>query len=106
MLFLGGGNPAHLPEVTKAFRDAAERLVKDKQRWQQVAGVYDSPQGAAPFLEVFAEYLNRHYSLGLSPRNIALTNGSQNSFFLLFNLFAFLQTLVQFLAANGQTGKP
>ncbi len=88
MLFLGGGNPAHIAEVSEAFRSQAAQLVEDQQRWQSVAGVYDSPQGAASFLQTLAEFFQRNFDLPITEKNISLTNGSQNSFFLLFNLFA------------------
>jgi valine--pyruvate aminotransferase len=48
---------------------------------------YSNPQGDAAFIEALVSFFNRHYDWNLSPENIALTNGSQNAFFYLFNLF-------------------
>jgi valine--pyruvate aminotransferase len=40
------------------------------------------------FLDVLTNLFRREYGWGISPENIALTNGSQNAFLSLFNLFA------------------
>jgi valine--pyruvate aminotransferase len=39
-------------------------------------------------LEALAELFSREYGWDIGPANIALTNGSQSAFFMLFNLFA------------------
>jgi valine--pyruvate aminotransferase len=49
---------------------------------------YDSPQGKASFLETLAAFFQQQYGWNISSRNIALTHGSQSSFFILFNSFA------------------
>lgn len=82
---LGGGNPAVIPEVNVVFQQAFEQL---GDTFLQSAGNYSSPQGDKVFIEALTNFLNRQYHWGLSSNNIALTNGSQNAFFYLFNLFS------------------
>ena len=88
VLMLGGGNPAHIPEAQALFRERMGRLLDEPAEFARVIGDYDSPQGNRAFLVALAELLNREYGWGLTPDNIALTNGSQSAFFLLFNMFA------------------
>ena len=88
VLMLGGGNPAHIPEAQALFRERMGRLLDEPAEFARVIGDYDSPQGNRAFLIALAELLNREYGWGLTPDNIALTNGSQSAFFLLFNMFA------------------
>ena len=51
-------------------------------------GFYDGPQGSEEFIRALVAMLNDHYDWALDEKNIAITNGSQSSFFSLFNLFA------------------
>lgn len=88
VLMLGGGNPAHIPEAQALFRERMGQLLDEPDEFARVIGDYDSPQGNRAFLIALAELLNREYDWGLTPDNIALTNGSQSAFFLLFNMFA------------------
>ena len=88
VLMLGGGNPAHIAEAQALFRERMQQLLDEPAEFDRVIGDYDSPQGNRAFLIALAELLNREYGWGLTPDNIALTNGSQSAFFLLFNMFA------------------
>ena len=88
---LGGGNPAHIPEVENLFREELSRLLGDDQEYRRMLGNYPVPAGEERFRIVLAELLNREYGLDVSAKNIALTNGSQSGFFLLFNLLAGVQ---------------
>ena len=87
-LMLGGGNPAHIPEVQALFRQRMNQILDQPGEFERLIGNYDTPQGSAPFLEALAGLLNQEYNWGICPENIALTNGSQNAFLSLFNLFA------------------
>jgi len=87
MLMLGGGNPARIPEMESKFREHMLRLVERGDFDDLVSG-YDAPQGHRRFLEALAELLHRRFRWEVKPSNIALTNGSQTSFFYLFNLLA------------------
>ena len=87
LCMLGGGNPAFIPEAQELFAREMQKLVSSKD-FAQAIGTYDGPHGNQRFREVLADYLNDQYGWGLSANNIALTNGSQNSFFYLFNALA------------------
>lgn len=84
---LGGGNPAVIPKIMNIFREELQALI-DHENINQHLGYYSSPQGDAPFIDALVNFLNERYPWNLSGKNIALTNGSQQSFFYLFNLFA------------------
>ena len=89
----GGGNPAKIDAVNELFLETYKALGNDND-----AGVpnnsaiismanYANPQGDAAFIDALVGFFNRHYDWNLTAENIALTNGSQNAFFYLFNLF-------------------
>ncbi|MFT5117525.1 MAG: valine--pyruvate aminotransferase [Kiritimatiellia bacterium] len=84
---LGGGNPAIIPKVMDVFRQETQALI-DNQQWNQSLGYYSSPQGDTKFISALVDFLNDRYHWNLTTKNIALSNGSQNSFFYLFNLLA------------------
>jgi valine--pyruvate aminotransferase len=88
MLMLGGGNPAHIPEVQALFRLSMDRLMAEPGRLERTLGNYDAPQGHLVFIEALAELLNDNLGWDIGPQNIATTNGSQMAFFILMNLFA------------------
>jgi valine--pyruvate aminotransferase len=87
-LMLGGGNPAHIPEVQNIFRQRMEAILSKSGEFERVIGNYDTPQGAKAFIGALAELFRDEFSWDVGPENLALTNGSQNAFFSLFNLFA------------------
>ncbi|MBN1973797.1 MAG: valine--pyruvate transaminase [Sedimentisphaerales bacterium] len=87
-LMLGGGNPAHIPEVQKYFRDSIEKLLRDGSAFEKAIGNYDPPSGNIEFIEAVAKLLQKEYGWNIKSKNIALTNGSQIAFFILFNIFA------------------
>lgn len=86
-VMLGGGNPAVIPEVHAKLGQVVEQL-QQSGRLIDALSNYDAPQGRAGFLEVLADYFRQRYGWPISSRNIALTHGSQSSFFILFNSFA------------------
>ena len=82
---LGGGNPAHIPEVEAILREAMADVTADTQAFGKMVGEYDAPGGNVAFRETLASLLTEQFGLALSQENIAITNGSQSSFGLLFN---------------------
>jgi valine--pyruvate aminotransferase len=88
MHLLGGGNPAHIPEVQEAFRNAMHRILADGKHFERMIGNYDGCQGNTEFIAALADLLQHKFGWDVGPANIAVTNGSQSSFFVLFNLFA------------------
>ena len=87
-LMLGGGNPSHVPQVQALFRKRMEDILAQPGEFERLIGNYDTPQGSKNFIEALVELFRNEFGWNLDPENVALTNGSQNSFFYLFNLFA------------------
>ncbi len=88
ILMLGGGNPAHIAEVQRHFRESMIALLDSGNRFERALGDYDPPEGNTEFIQAVAGLLREQLGWAIGPRNIALTNGSQSAFFVLFNLFA------------------
>lgn len=95
---LGGGNPARIDAVNEVFLQSYRALGNDgpgtnsddkglNSTALNSMSNYSNPQGDAAFIDALVDFFNRHYDWNLSADNIALTNGSQNAFFYLFNLF-------------------
>lgn len=82
---LGGGNPARIASVEAAFERAYAEFAP---HFMDHAAAYSGSQGDAAFLRTLADFFNRHYGWDISPAHIALSHGSQQAFFYLFNLFA------------------
>ncbi|KXO12417.1 Valine--pyruvate aminotransferase [Moritella sp. JT01] len=87
VIMLGGGNPAQIPEMLERFNSEAQQLLSNGDLVAAMSN-YDGPQGKNSFTTALATLLNKTYGWELTDKNIALTNGSQNAFFYLFNLFA------------------
>lgn len=85
---LGGGNPAHIPEVQAFLLDRMQRLADRPDEFARLVGNYDPPRGEPRFVAAIAELLRREHGWDVGPENVALTAGSQSAFFQLFNLFA------------------
>ena len=90
---LGGGNPARIDAVNELFLQTYRALGNDNDTGEANStsiismANYSNPQGDAAFIDALVGFFNRHYDWNLTAENIALTNGSQNAFFYLFNLF-------------------
>ena len=86
---LGGGNPARIDTVNQTYWSVFKTLAKGDTGSMAIENIgnYSTPQGDAKFIAALVDFFNRHYDWGLTTDNIALTNGSQNAFFYLFNLF-------------------
>ncbi len=90
---LGGGNPAKIDAVNELFLESYKTLSHDNPNNDDSSKAitsmanYSNPQGDAAFIDALVGFFNRHYDWNLTSENIALTNGSQNAFFYLFNLF-------------------
>ena len=88
MIMMGGGNPGRLPEAEAIFQCCLEQVMQDTDQRHRLFGLYQSPQGDAEFRERVAAFLKEQFGWDLSERNIAISNGSQSAFFILFNMFA------------------
>ncbi|MDD9883937.1 MAG: pyridoxal phosphate-dependent aminotransferase [Gammaproteobacteria bacterium] len=85
---LGGGNPAAIPAAEAVFRAEMEKMLADGDAFERMVGNYDAPQGNAAFIDALAAHLADSFGWRVTPANIAVTNGSQSAFGILFNLFA------------------
>ncbi len=88
VLMLGGGNPAQIPEMDRCLRQSMAALAANGSRFGHAVGSYGPPEGSVEFIEAVAHLLRDRLGWDVGRRNIALTNGSQLAFFILFNLFA------------------
>ena len=84
---LGGGNPARIPAMQEIFRDAMRRQIEDGS-FDRLSSVYDGPQGYRPFLRAVAALFRDRFGWQVDADNVAVTAGSQSSFFILFNLLS------------------
>ena len=87
-IMLGGGNPAHVPEMQKLFRKRMNEILNNGREFENIISNYDTPQGNLDFIEEFASFLKGQFGWNATSKNIAIANGSQSAFFMLFNLLA------------------
>ncbi len=86
---LGGGTPAHIPEVQEIWRERMAAMVSDAPEiYDAMLANYDQPAGSPHFREVMADFLNREFGWPVTAKNIGITNGGQTAFFMLLNRFA------------------
>ena len=88
MIFMGGGNPGRIPEAEAIFKARLESVMADPQQLHSLMGIYQSPQGDKIFRQQIASLLKKEFGWDLSERNIAISNGSQSAFFILYNMLA------------------
>ena len=86
MIFMGGGNPGRIPEAEAIFKTRLESVMADPQQLHSLMGIYQSPQGDKIFRQQIASLLKKEFGWDLSERNIAISNGSQSAFFILYNI--------------------
>ena len=88
MIFMCGGNPGRIPEAEAIFKKRLEAVLQDPQQLHSLMGIYQSPQGDKLFLNQIASLLRKEFGWDVSDRNIAISNGSQPAFFILYNMLA------------------
>lgn len=88
MIFMGGGNPARIPEMEAIFERQYKMILATSEQLYSTTGVYQSPQGERGFRRDIAAMLKREFGWQLSEKNIAVSSGSQSAFYILFNLVA------------------
>lgn len=84
---LNGGAPAMLPELVRMWRASMERIMEQGE-FESLVCSYQHPRGHEKFIQSLVKYLNDRYGWGITPENVAVTQGGQMAFFLLFNLLA------------------
>ena len=88
MIFMGGGNPGRLPQMEAIFQQRLETIMADPAQRHSLFGIYQSPQGDREFRQQLAAFLRKQYGWQVKEENIAISNGSQSAFFVLFNMLA------------------
>jgi len=88
MIFMGGGNPGRIPEAEAIFKARLESVLADPAQLHSLMGIYQSPQGDKVFRGQIADLLKKEFGWDLSERNVAISNGSQSAFFILYNMLA------------------
>jgi len=87
-IMMGGGNPANIPKIEAIMRQRLKSLANDPASARQLLGSYDPPQGNSQLIDALAHLFSKKLGWPITRHNIALTNGSQSAFFMLFNMLA------------------
>ncbi len=85
---LGGGQPAHIPEVNALWRRRLEEIMASAGGLEKMLSNYDPPRGNPLFLDAVAALFKESFGWEISAKNIAITPGGQTAFFFLFNALA------------------
>lgn len=85
---LGGGQPAHIPEVDAIWRKRLEEIMADGNALENMVGNYEAPKGNPRFISALAKMLRENFVWNVTEKNIAITSGGQTAFFYLFNALA------------------
>lgn len=83
---LGGGQPAHIPEVNAIWRRRMEEILSDPGALERMLGNYDPPQGNPRYIAALSGMFREHFGWKVDESNFAITSGGQTAFFFLFNL--------------------
>ena len=87
MIMMGGGNPGRVPAMEAVFQRRLEAVLADPQQRHRLFGRYQAPQGDLEFRQAVADLLAGEFGWRLGAGNIAVSNGSQSAFFVLYNMF-------------------
>ncbi len=85
---LGGGQPAHIPEMDAIWRTQMQRIMDQTGALEHMLGNYEPPAGNHQFRAAIANLLKAEFGWQIGPENVAVTAGGQTAFFLLFNTLA------------------
>src|SRR6056297_231805 len=85
---LGGGNPGILREMSEVWKRRMSELAANMDDFEAGLARYHSHLGRPAFVDALADLLRQTFGWQVTGRNIAVTNGSQTAFYMLFNLLA------------------
>jgi len=85
---LGGGQPAHIPEVNALWRRRMAEILGEPGALERVLANYDPPQGNPGFIKALAGMFREQFGWEVTEKNFAVSAGGQTAFFFLFNLLA------------------
>lgn len=83
---LGGGQPAHIPEIDAIWRRRTGEILAEPGEIERVLGNYDPPRGNPLFIDALVTLFRREFGWNVDASNFAVTAGGQTAFFFLFNL--------------------
>jgi len=86
LMMLGGGNPGRIPAISERLMGRLAEVAADPVKFDRMFANYSPPAGDTTFRRALAQLLRNHCGFDVTEANIALTTGSQFSFFLLFNM--------------------
>jgi valine--pyruvate aminotransferase len=85
---LGGGQPAHVPEMDAVWRRRMEEIMAEPGGLEKMLGNYDVPAGNEAFRMALADLFKKEFGWEVTHENFAVTMGGQTAFFFLFNALA------------------
>lgn len=85
---LGGGQPAHIPEMTARWRARLIEIMESSGGLERLLENYEPPAGSSSFRSSLAKLFAREFSWPVGEKNIAVTSGGQTAFFFLLNSLA------------------
>lgn len=85
---LGGGQPAHVPEMDAIWRRRMEEILAEPGGIEKMLGNYDVPAGNESFRMALANLFRKEFGWEVTHENFAVTMGGQTAFFFLFNALA------------------
>ncbi|MEP4077569.1 valine--pyruvate transaminase [Haloferula sp.] len=85
---LGGGQPAHIPEVNAIWRRRMEEILGEPGALERMLANYDPPKGNPGFIRSLAGMCRDQFGWEVGEEHFAVTAGGQTAFFFLFNLLA------------------
>ena len=88
IMMLGGGQPAHIPEMDAVWRRRMEEIMAASGLLETTLGNYDPPRGNQRFRQAVASLLRSEFGWEVTQENVAVTAGGQTAFFFLFNALA------------------
>ncbi|KAA5542722.1 valine--pyruvate transaminase [Roseiconus nitratireducens] len=88
LCMLGGGQPAHIPEVDAIWHQRLSEIAADPERTAAFLGDYQPPAGDAAFRDSVARLFRREYGWPITRDHVVITAGGQTAFFLLLNALA------------------
>ncbi|TWU35113.1 Valine--pyruvate aminotransferase [Novipirellula artificiosorum] len=85
---LGGGQPAHIPEMDALWRQRMECVLGEEGALEHALGHYEPPAGNPQFRKAVAGLFRRQFGWDITSEHVGVTAGGQTAFFMLFNSLA------------------
>ena len=70
LIFMGGGNPARIPEIEDYFHQRLKQITESDDDRFNLLSVYQSPQGELKLRKEMASYLSRRFNWQITEKNI------------------------------------